>query len=264
MKSLGSARNIFYPAADDSEHECLFERNGELLLSLLKKYLVKALPSNSTLCKSLCRGTWNAVLDAVHFDSAKAPLLCEDIVSGGSESSNGNLPTIREVVLQAHSSRQNEQSRFDCVGCVDQYGEQPNKPFRAQVLKFFQITANLIVDDEGNSMAEHDSLFALVGSFRTVVHKPYNSYSFHFEDGWESTRAALLGKTIIKLPPNHIKTHASKWQTQRFFVIPLRGNPSDPSHAGQRQPSLSPFRRRSQHASSTSSNGHKEAASSFE
>lgn len=180
---------------------------------------MKTLPYESTLYKSLSTGSCKVVLDAVHFDSAKAPLLNEDISFAPGDS----LQTIREVVLQAHSMRQlSEQPRFDCVGCVDETCEQPNKPFRAQVLKFFQISASSITDETGDSLVEQDVLFALVGSFRTVLHKPYNSYDHRFEDGRKCTRAALLGKTLIKLPPNHIKTQASNWQTQRFTVISLQ------------------------------------------
>lgn len=217
----GAVSNIFYPATDDSENQVLFEREGELLLSILKKYLMKAIPIESTAYKSLLNGSWEAVLDIVHFDSAKAPLINEDIV--GCTDISENLQTIREVVLQAHPSRHAyEKPRFDCVGCVDQHSESPKKSFRAQVLKFFQISASSIRDETGESLAECDHIFALVGSFRTVLHKPYKSYNHHFEDGRECTRAALLGKTIIKLPPNHIKADVSNWLSQRFAVVSLR------------------------------------------
>jgi len=215
-------KSPFHPSVSDNEFRLLFADDGFLLLSLLKKFLLNALPTQCTLFQTLVSGSWEPVLNVLKFDSAVAPLLNRDCAEAADRVEN--FQTIRKVILQAHNSRQqNELPRFDCVVCVDRYSELPKQPFRAETLKFFQLPANDIVDENGIQVAgQEDLLFALVGMFRTVIHKPFNNYNHHFHDGRQCTRAALLGKTVVKLPANHITVQASNWQTQRFTVIALQ------------------------------------------
>ena len=191
-------------------------------MSLIADYLIKALPAASTLHSALLEDRSGTILDHVlKFDSAKAALCNMDISSDPS----ANLQSIREVVLQArasHRCKANEQPRFDCVACVDRNGNFPQIPFRAETLKFFHIRAAKIVDVHGKQFSNDDLVFVLVGAFRTMPHAPFANTVHRFTDGVVRSRAALLGTTLVKLPPDHITVFEPKWESQRFSVISLR------------------------------------------
>ena len=103
--------------------------------------------------------------------------------------------------------------------------EHPQRPFRSEVIKFFCVGASAIVDGHGHRLCDQDLVFVLVGAFRSVTHTPFNSSCHRFVDEHgvctrECTRAALLGKTVVKLPPNHVKV-VQNWVAQRFVVLSL-------------------------------------------
>lgn len=102
---------------DTEEAVALFASEGEALLRKIRSFLLKLLPSASTLFHLLNNGTpeWSAVLlkCVLVFTSARAALLNQDMV--------GDVPfeTLRSVVLQAHGSQSGRKpqnsGRFDCV-----------------------------------------------------------------------------------------------------------------------------------------------------
>lgn len=214
------------------ERQQLFQHDGQILKELLKGFLLKSLPPQSTLHEAFRSDAGGeAILGIRKFDSATAALVNMDL---GQSESGDYKETIRVVVLQAHGTRRaNEASRFDCVTCINSNSESDaEEPFRAQVLKFFQISARSIVDARGRQLTDDDLVFVLVGAFREVLPTLFKSgYGNTMVDPAAAsgsgppklfTRAKLLGTTLAKLPANHIKMNLHNWQAQRFSVISLR------------------------------------------
>ena len=176
----------------------------------------------SKLRVQLSAADWKDVIkdNVTHFSSAKAALLSMDM------SSQPDAPrdTIRKVTLRAEPRLGKKPSRFDCVACVDT-ADALQRPFRAQVCKFFRISAKLIVDQHDREILPKDDhiVFVLVGGFRRMVHQPFTSeHDFGPGQGVPCTRQNLLGTTLVKLPPNHVPMGLWNWHALRFAVILLR------------------------------------------
>ena len=151
---------------------------------------------------------------------AKVPLLiadpnnCLDPLS---------MAEFRRVTLRATPANGSARARFDCVAAIDSFSsESPTSFFRAQVLTFFRLPRALVLDSEGQPMLASDVHFSLVGTFRTVVHRPHQE-AFTLHDGEIFRRQDLLGgPCLVHFPPNHETMGLGEnWKTQRFKVLQL-------------------------------------------